>query len=58
MKNSETNTQYTHRNMALCQAAVAEAVHVFGKVDILFCCASEGELNWFDDISVAYIECV
>lgn len=39
-----------YRNMALCQAAVAEAVHVFGKVDILFCCASEGELNGFDDI--------
>ena len=36
--------------MALCQAAVAEAVHVFGKVDILFCCASEGELNGIDDI--------
>lgn len=36
--------------MALCQAAVAEAVHVFGKVDILFCCASEGELHGFEDV--------
>lgn len=30
------------RNMGLCQAAVAEAVQCFGKVDIMFCCASEG----------------
>ncbi len=28
--------------MGQCQAAVAEAVEVFGKVDILFCCTSEG----------------
>lgn len=28
--------------MGLCQAAVAEAVEVFGKLDILLCCASEG----------------
>ena len=25
-----------------CQAAVAEAVSVFGKIDVLFCCSSEG----------------
>lgn len=29
--------------MGLCQAAIAEAVEVFGRVDILFCCTSEGE---------------
>lgn len=28
--------------MGQCQAAVAEAVEVFGRVDILFCCTSEG----------------
>ena len=28
--------------MGQCQAAVAEAVEVFGKVDILLCCSSEG----------------
>lgn len=28
--------------MGLCQAAVAEAVGTFGKLDILLCCSSEG----------------
>ena len=28
--------------MGKCQAAVAEAVEAFGRVDILFCCTSEG----------------
>lgn len=28
--------------MGQCQAAVAEAVEVFGKLDILLCCSSEG----------------
>ena len=28
--------------MGLCQAAVAEAVEAFGKLDILLCCSSEG----------------
>lgn len=32
----------TCRNMGHCQAAVAEAVEVFGRLDILFCCSSEG----------------
>lgn len=45
MNISKTKAEHILRNMALCQAAVAEAVHVFGKVDILFCCASEGKLN-------------
>ena len=30
------------RNMGECQAAVAEAVEVFGGLDILLCCTSEG----------------
>lgn len=29
--------------MGQCQAAIAEAVQVFGKLDILFCCSSEGK---------------
>ena len=28
--------------MGQCQAAVAEAVETFGKLDILLCCSSEG----------------
>ena len=28
--------------MGQCQAAVAEAVKTFGKLDILLCCSSEG----------------
>ena len=37
--------------MGLCQAAVAEAVEAFGKLDILLCCSSEGwlasaEMTW------------
>ena len=31
-----------HRSVGQCQAAIAEAVEAYGKVDILFCCASEG----------------
>lgn len=30
--------------MGQCQSAVAEAVEVSGKLDILFCCSSEGTL--------------
>ena len=37
-----THHQLAHRNISLCQAAVAQAVEAFGRVDILFCCASEG----------------
>lgn len=29
--------------MGQCQAAVAEAVEAFGKLDILLCCLSEGQ---------------
>lgn len=31
------------RAMSACGSAIAEAVHVFGRVDILLCCKSEGE---------------
>jgi NAD(P)-dependent dehydrogenase (short-subunit alcohol dehydrogenase family) len=31
------------RVMGQCGAVVAEAVHVFGRIDILLCCKSEGE---------------
>lgn len=31
--------------MGQCQAAVAEAVESFGKLDILLCCSSEGQSN-------------
>ena len=34
------------RNMGECQAAVAEAVEVFGGLDILLCCTSEGRRLW------------
>ena len=30
------------RIVGQCQAAVAEAVEAFGRLDILFCCESEG----------------
>lgn len=32
------------RIMSQCGAAVAEAKHVFGRIDILLCCTSEGTL--------------
>ena len=30
------------RIIGQCQAAVAEAVSAFGRIDVLFCCSSEG----------------
>lgn len=33
------------RAMSGCGAAIAEAIHVFGRIDILLCCKSEGECN-------------
>ena len=33
--------------MSLCQAAVAEALEAFGRIDVLFCCCSEGESESF-----------
>lgn len=40
-----TDPYICRRNIALCQAAVAEAVEIFGRLDMLFCCDSEGGLN-------------
>ena len=36
------NTSVFLRIVGQCQAAVAEAVSCFGRIDILFCCACEG----------------
>lgn len=35
------------RTMSGCGAAVAEAVDVFGRIDILLCCRSEGMTKYF-----------
>lgn len=32
----------TSRNLGQCQAAVARATSIFGRIDVLFCCSSEG----------------
>lgn len=32
------------RLMAQCQAAIAEVVEIWGRIDILLCCSSEGIL--------------
>lgn len=45
MKKARTDPYICRRNIALCQAAVAEAVEIFGRLDMLFCCDSEGGLN-------------
>lgn len=39
------------RVMSQCQAAVAEAVQVFGHVDILFCCSSECVVGTVEELS-------
>ena len=31
--------------MSSCQTAVAEALEAFGRIDVLFCCCSEGALE-------------
>ncbi|KAI9658078.1 MAG: hypothetical protein M1821_002738 [Bathelium mastoideum] len=37
--------------MGQCQAAVAEAVEVFGRIDILFCCTSEAVVGSIEELS-------
>ncbi|QIX01821.1 hypothetical protein AMS68_007338 [Peltaster fructicola] len=37
--------------MSQCQAAVAEAVQVFGHIDILFCCSSECVVGTVEELS-------
>lgn len=44
-QNVRTDPYIRRRNIALCQAAVAEAIETFGRLDMLFCCDSEGGLN-------------
>ena len=40
--------------MRQCQAAIAEAVHVFKKVDILFCCTSEAIIGTVEELSASH----
>lgn len=38
------------RSQAQCQAAVATALHVFGKLDILFCCTSQAIVGAVEEL--------
>ncbi|KAI1075927.1 NAD(P)-binding protein [Whalleya microplaca] len=39
------------RSMGQCSAAVAEAKHVFGRIDILLCCTSEAIVGTVEELS-------
>lgn len=39
------------RSQAQCQAAVAMAIHKFGKLDILFCCTSQAVVGAVEELS-------
>lgn len=39
--------------MGQCQAAVAEAVHVFGRVDILLCCTSQAIIGTVEELAAS-----
>ena len=39
------------RNVGQCQAAIAEAVHTFKKIDILFCCTSEAVVGTIEELA-------
>ncbi|KIV77256.1 hypothetical protein PV11_09069 [Exophiala sideris] len=39
------------RLVGQCQAAIAEAVHTFKKIDILFCCTSEAVIGTVEELS-------
>jgi hypothetical protein len=39
--------------MGQCQAVVAEAVHVFGRVDILLCCTSQAIIGTVEELAVS-----
>ncbi|KAI9880378.1 MAG: hypothetical protein M1830_003695 [Pleopsidium flavum] len=41
------------RLMGQCQAAVADAVQVFGRVDILFCCTSEAIIGTVEELAAS-----
>ncbi|MCJ1259924.1 hypothetical protein MMC24_007763 [Lignoscripta atroalba] len=44
---------YEFRNMGPCQAAVAEAVAAFGKIDILICCTSEAVIGTVEELAAS-----
>lgn len=39
--------------MGLCQAAVAEAVEAFGKLDVLLCCSSEALVGTVEELAAS-----
>ncbi|KAI5461521.1 short chain dehydrogenase/reductase family protein [Mariannaea sp. PMI_226] len=40
-------------DMGSCGAAVAEAIHVFGRIDILLCCKSEAVIGMVEELSTS-----
>ncbi|KAL8677351.1 MAG: hypothetical protein Q9186_006205 [Xanthomendoza sp. 1 TL-2023] len=42
-----------HRNKGQCQAAVAEVVTHFGKLDVLFCCASQAIIGTVEELGAS-----
>lgn len=42
-KNRIRGIQCDGRSMGQCSQAIAEAIHVFGRIDIMLCCKFEGE---------------
>ncbi|CAD6575250.1 MAG: hypothetical protein ASARMPREDX12_007161 [Alectoria sarmentosa] len=45
--------QFWQDVMGLCQAAVAEAVEAFGKLDILLCCSSEALVGTVEELAAS-----
>lgn len=47
------------RSMGQCTAAVADAVHIFGRIDILLCCKFEGEIppSWESSVVMICADC-
>ncbi|TQS31475.1 hypothetical protein Golomagni_08242, partial [Golovinomyces magnicellulatus] len=43
------------RSMSTCGAAIAEAVEVFGRIDILLCCKSEAVLGTVEELSTTAV---
>ncbi|MCJ1401382.1 hypothetical protein MMC11_004594 [Xylographa trunciseda] len=43
----------TGRIIGQCQAAIAEAVDTFGKIDILFCCSSEAVIGTVEELAAS-----
>ncbi|ERF74753.1 hypothetical protein EPUS_04922 [Endocarpon pusillum Z07020] len=41
------------RMMGQCQAAVAEAVYAYGRVDILFCCTSQAIVGTVEELAIS-----